>query len=176
MCAALAIAGCSLPEVADDEPLEPIHGTIDPAVLTPRAAAVAAEVPPAPADGRQWRIASAIDGRTLELHQGLERATATLAGIDVPVGDACLAQHATDSLAFITGGGRTVTVTPPEARNGRIDDATVVGDTGDDLALVMLSLGLARATGEGPDPATYRSTEQDARDQELGIWSPDCDG
>lgn len=171
---ALLLAGCSLPEAADDEVLEPMHGAIDPDVLT-RRAEVAAELPPPPDDSTRWRIANAIDGRTLELYQGLDRATATLAGIDVPTGDDCLATRATDSLAFITGGGRTFDVTPPTALNGRIDGATVVGDEGDDLALVMLSLGLARATGDGPDPTAYRAAEQGARDEQLGLWSADCD-
>ena len=174
--AAMTPAGCALPETAgDDDLLEPLHGTIDPEVLTRRAEPLAA-VPPTTADSAQWRVANAIDGRTLELYQGLDRATAPLAGIDVPTEDECLAQLATDSLAFITGGGRSFEVTPANARNGRIDDATIVNGDGDDLAVVMLSLGLARASGAGPDPATYDATEQTAREAGLGIWSDDCAG
>ena len=172
---ALSLAGCALPEAGDDDDLlEPMHGTIDPEVLTRRAEPPAA-VPPVTEDSAEWRVANAIDGRTLELYQGLDRATATLAGIEVPTGDECLAQRATDSLAFITGGGRSFEVTPATALNGRIDDATIVNDDGDDLAVVMLSLGLARAAGDGPDPSVYDETEQEARDAELGVWSDECD-
>ena len=172
----LGLAGCALPEATvDDGVLAPMHGTIDPEMLTRRAEPVAAALPPATDDSAEWRVASAIDGRTLELYQGLDRATATLAGIVVPSGDDCLAQRATDSLAFITGGGRLFEVTPASARNGRIDDATIVSDDGDDLAAVMLSLGLARATGGGPDPSGYRAIEVAAREAKLGIWSDDCD-
>jgi endonuclease YncB( thermonuclease family) len=92
----------------------------------------------------------------------------------VPSGDDCLAQRATDSLAFITGGGRSFEVTPATARNGRIDDATIVSDDGDDLAAVMLSLGLARTAGGGPDPSGYRAIEVAAREANVGIWSDDC--
>jgi endonuclease YncB( thermonuclease family) len=144
-------------------------------VLTRRAEPVAAALPPTTDDSARWRVASAIDGRTLELYQGLDRATATLAGIEVPTGDDCLAQLATDSLAFITGGARSFEVTPPTARNGRIDDATIIDDDGEDLAAVMLSLGLARATGGGPDPSGYGDVELAAREAGQGIWSDDCD-
>ena len=172
----LGLAGCALPDTAaDDGVLEPLHGTIDPDVLTPRAQPAAPVPPPTTDDSARWRVASAIDGRTLELYQDLERATATLAGIEVPTGDDCLAQRAADSLAFITGGARSFEVTPADAVNGRIDDATVLGDDGEDLAAVMLSLGLARATGGGPDPSGYRDAEVAAREAELGIWSDDCD-
>ena len=172
MCS-LLLAGCALPEAADRDVLEPMHGPVDPEALTRRAEPVA--LAPPPGEGARWRVANAIDGRTLEMYQGLDRATATLAGIEVPVGDDCLAERATDSLAFITGGGRTFEVTPPDAVTGRIDDATVMGDDDGDLALVMLSLGLAQATDRGPDPEAYRVVEQDARDAALGIWSSDCD-
>lgn len=172
---AVTLAGCALPEAAgDDDLLEPMHDTIDPEVLTRRAEPAAA-APPATGAGAKWRVATAIDGRTLELYQGLDRATATLAGIEVPIGDECLAQRATDSLAFITGGGRSFEVTPSTARNGRIDDTTIINGDGDDLAVVMLSLGLAEATGAGPDPTGYEEAEQTARESELGIWSDDCD-
>lgn len=170
---ALSLAGCALPETAADDVLEPMHGTIDPEVLTSFAEPPAA-TPPATDDSAQWWVANAIDGRTLELYQGLDRATATLAGIEVPTGDECLAQRATDSMAFITGGGRAFEITPATARNGRIDDATIVTEDGDDLAVVMLSLGLARAAGGGPDPSGYEEAEQIARETELGIWSDDC--
>ena len=171
----LTLAGCALPEAAgDDDPLEPLHGTIDPEVLT-RRAEPAAVAPPTTETSAQWRVATAIDGRTLELYQGLDRATATLAGIEVPIGEECLAQRATDSLAFITGGGRSFEVAPAIARNGRIDDATIINGDGDDLAAVMLSLGLARATGDGPDPSGYEAAEQTARESEAGIWSADCE-
>jgi hypothetical protein len=172
---ALMLAGCALPEAADDV-LEPMHGTIDPEVLTRRAEPAAVAVPSPPDDSVRWRVANAIDGRTLELYQGLDRATATLGGIEVPTGDECLAQRATDSLAFITGGGRSFEVTPPTARNGRIDDATIIGDDGDDLAAVMLSLGLARPTvGAGDRRSAYEAAEAAAQEAELGIWSDDCD-
>lgn len=173
----MTLAGCALPESAagNDDVLEPLHGAIDPDVLTRRVEPAAAALPVASGEGARWRVANAIDGRTLELYQGLDRATATLAGIDVPVDDECLAQRSTDSLAFITGGGRSFEVTPPTARNGRIDDATILGDDGEDLAAVMLSLGLARAAGGGPDPSAYAEVEADARESALGIWSNDCD-
>ena len=173
---ASSLAGCALPETADDgDLLEPLHGTIDPEVLAAPVQAPA-PVPPATTDSAQWRVANVIDGRTLELYQGLDRATATLAGIEVPTGDECLAQRATDSLTFITGGGRSFDVTPAAARNGRIDDATILTDDGDDLAVVMLSLGLARATGGGPEPTAYDETEQTAREAGVGVWSDECDG
>ncbi len=172
---ASTLGGCALPEATgDDDRLEPMHGAIDPEQLT-RRAEPAATAPPAGDDSAQWRVANAIDGRTLALYQGLDRATATLAGIEVPTGEACLAQLATDSLSFITGGGRSFEVTPATARNGRIDDATVFNDDGDDLAALMLSLGLARAVGGGPDPSGYEAAEQTAREDDLGIWSDECD-
>ena len=171
---AVALGGCALPET-DDEVLDPMHGTIDPEMLTRRAEPAAAVLPSPSDDSGQWRVASVIDGRTLEMYQGLERAQATLAGIEVPVGDECLAQQATDSLAYITGGGRSFDVTPATARNGRIDDATVLGPDGDDLAEVMLSLGLARATGVGPTADAYLDAEQAARTGDVGIWGDDCD-
>jgi endonuclease YncB( thermonuclease family) len=172
----LALAGCGLPDAAaDDGVLEPMHGTIDPDVLTRRAEPATPAPPPTTDDSAHWRVANVIDGRTLELYQGLDRATATLAGIEVPTGDDCLVQRATDSLAFITGGNRSFEVTPANATNGRIDDATIVGDEGEDLAAVMLSLGLARATGDGPDPSGYRDAEEAARDGGMGVWSDDCD-
>ena len=171
---AAALCGCALPEAGDDEALDPLHGTIDPEVLTPRAEPAAAAMPP-PDDLGQWRVASVIDGRTLEVYHGLERAQATLGGIEVPVGDECLADRATDSLAYITGGGRSFDVSPATAQNGRIDDATVLGPDGDDLAEVMISLGLARATGVGPAADAYRDAEQAARSAGIGIWGDDCD-
>lgn len=173
---AVSLAGCTLPEAAgDDDVLEPLHGTIHPDVLT-RPAEPPAALVTVTADSAQWRVANVIDGRTLELYQGLDRATATLAGIEVPTGDECLAQLATDSLAFITGGGRSFEVTPANARNGRIDGATILNDDADDLAVVMLSLGLARTSGDAPDPSSYAETERTAREARLGIWSDDCDG
>lgn len=116
-----------------------------------------------------------LDGRTLELFRGLERVTATLAGISVPVGDECRAQLATDSLAFITGGNRPVDVSPPSPVGDRIDDAVVRNAEGDDVALVMISLGLARVALTGvPDPAAYEAAEAAAQAERLNIWSDDC--
>jgi endonuclease YncB( thermonuclease family) len=169
---AAALGGCAFPE-ADGDTLDPMHGTIDPEALTPLAEPAAALQPP-PAERRAWRVADVVDGRTLELYRGLERVTATLADVEVPTGDECLARLATDSLAYITGGGRSFDVSPDTARNGRIDDATIIGPDGDDLAAVMISLGLARATGTGPAAESYRDVEQIARGEQLGIWGDDC--
>lgn len=173
---ALSATGCGAPEaLGDDDPLERLHDPVTPDVLDQPLTRVTAPPVTAPA-GSTWRVSNVIDGRTLELFQGLERVTATLGGIDVPVDDDCQAQLAKDSLTFITGGGRTVDVTPPDPIGNRIDDALIRNPDGDDLALVMLTLGLARVSEPGaPDPDAYVAAEAAARDERLGIWSDECD-
>jgi endonuclease YncB( thermonuclease family) len=164
--------------VTDDDPeltrLESLHGTIDPEVL---AAPVA--IPVAPSESfiavGQWRVAEVVDGRTLVVYRGLERATAEIGGILVPVDDACMADQATDSLTFITGGGRAVTVRPPSPRSDRIDNATILTADGDDVAESLLSLGLARIDDDSPPPA-HADAEATARQEGVGLWSDDCDG
>lgn len=174
---AVVLTGCAIPEAAStDDLLEPLHGPVTPDVLTPQAAAPVAPPPEPTSDATIWRISNVLDGRTLEVYQGLERATATLGGITVPTGDECLARLATDSLAFITGGGRPFEIIPSTARDGRIDGATVLDDNGDDLASVMLSLGLARVGDDAaPDRAAiYVEIEATARESAEGIWSDEC--
>lgn len=174
--AALAVAsGCGAADVVTgDEPLERLHGPIDPAVLTQPLERPTPPPVTAP-DGSRWRISNVLDGQTLELFRGLERVTATLGGIRAPTGDECLAQLATDSLTFVTGGGRAVEVTPSTPTGGAIVDAWVVDDNGDDLALVMLTLGLAEVVEvSAVDVEAYRAAEAAARAEGLGIWSAEC--
>lgn len=169
-------AACGVSDArADRSRLDPLHGPIDPETLTAPAAA-----PVAPAEEVQpvgeWRVSNVIDGRTIELYRGLERATASLGGIAVPVDDECLAQLAADSLTFITGGGRQVVVSPPTARQNRILDATILTADGDDVTEAMLSLGLARVDDDAGTPrSSFEEFEAEARRQSLGIWSDDCD-
>jgi endonuclease YncB( thermonuclease family) len=175
----LVLGGCALPEDPDDRGLlRPLHGPVAPAAVAEPIRAPIAPPPEPAADGAEWRVADVLDGRTLEIYQGLDRATATLGGIVVPTGEECLADLATDSLRFITGGGRPVEVIPPTATDGRIDGATIIDENGDDLAAVMLSLGLARVGDDaGPDRAAlYADIEQGARDAGDGIWSDECAG
>lgn len=169
------LAGCGVTDaLPGQEPLEPLHGPIDPAVLTQQAERPTPPPVTAPA-GSTWRVSDVIDGRTLELFQGLERVVATLGGINVPLGDECNAQLAIDSLAFITGGNQEVDVTPPTPTSGRIIDALIRNQDGEDLALVMLTLGLARVSVTGvPDPVAYEAAEAQARRDDLGIWSGEC--
>ena len=87
--------------------------------------------------------------------------------------DDCLAQRATDSLMFITGGGRRIEISPPTPLNGRIEDAIVLNEEGDDLAEVMVSLGLARP--DGPDGAFYEDALAEAQGANVGVWSDECD-
>jgi endonuclease YncB( thermonuclease family) len=75
---------------------------------------------------------------------------------------------------FITGGGRRIEISPPTPLNGRLENAIVLNEDGDDLAEVMVSLGLARP--DGTDGAFYEDTQADAQDAELGLWSDECDG
>jgi len=174
---ALFLVGCALPAVdSERDVLEPLHSPVTPDVLTPQAAAPVVQPAEVTANTARWRVSNVLDGRTLEIYQGLDRATATLGGIAVPVEDDCLAGQATDSLAFITGGGRAFEVSPPTPRNGRIDGATVTNDEGDDIAGLMLSLGLARVTDDAAGRAdVYDEIEATARDAGLGIWSDECD-
>lgn len=174
----MVLAGCALPEQAGSrDELEPLHGPITPDVLTPRAAAPVTPPPEVATNTAQWRVSNVLDGRTLEIYQGLDRATATLGGIEVPTEDDCLARDATDSLTFITGGGRAFDVSPATPRNGRIDGATVTNEDGDDIAGLMLSLGLASVTADAAGRAeVYDEIEATARDAKLGIWSDECAG
>ncbi len=170
----LASAGCSIPdEGSDGGLLEPLHGPVDPDVVDQPFVAAPIAVPETTPVGDPWRVSVAVDGRTLEVYRGLDRATVTLRGITVPTGDDCLAQRAADSLMFITGGGRRIEISPPTPLNGRIEDAIVLNEDGDDLATVMVSLGLARA--DGPNGAFYEDAQADAQDAELGVWSDECD-
>ncbi len=172
--AVLVAAGCSVPETqADGGLLDPLHGPIDPDALDQPFVAAPLAVPEPVTNGVSWRVSVALDGRSLEVYQGLERATVTLGGITTPTGDECLAERATDSLMFITGGGRPIEISPPTALNGRIEDAIVMNEAGDDLAEVMVSLGLARTVG--PDGEFYKETEEIAKQAEIGIWSDECD-
>lgn len=173
----LLLVGCAIPEERSErDVLEALHGPVGDDVLTPQVAAPVETPPEAAPEAGRWRVSNVLDGRTLEVYQGLERATATLGGIAVPIGDECLADQATGSLAFITGGGRSFEISPPAPRNGRIEGATVVNDDGDDLAAVMLTLGLARVVSDAAGrAASYDEIEATARDADLGIWSEDCD-
>lgn len=179
ICAAMLSFACvtacgAADALPGDDPLDPLHGPIDPAVLDQPLDRPAP--PPIPAaDGAGWRVAAVPDGQTLELFQGLQQVTATIGGIRAPTGDECLAQLATDSLAFITGGGREVEVTPPNATSGLIVDALVRNADGDDVGLVMVTLGLAEARETvGFDLDAYLAAETQARDEGVGIWSDDC--
>jgi endonuclease YncB( thermonuclease family) len=173
---ALFLTGCALPEVGSGrDVLEPLHSPVTPDVLTRQAAAPVAPPPETATNTARWRVSNVLDGRTLEIYQGLDRATATLGGIDVPTDNECLAGQATDSLAFITGGGRAFDVSPPTPRNDRIDGARVTNEDGEDLAALMLSLGLARVTDDAAGRAeVYDDLESAAREAALGIWSDEC--
>lgn len=170
---ALLVAGCGLEEpAAERDALDPLHGPVDPAALAPRFEAAQPLPDPVADTGDQWRVGAVLDGRTLELFQGLERVTVTLGGIEVPVEGECLADRARDSLTFITGGGRPVVLrTPVPPGRDRLDGVRAESGAGDDLAEVMLSLGLARHDGGGVDPETYAAAEAEARDNGLGLWS-----
>ncbi|MFW2335191.1 thermonuclease family protein, partial [Ilumatobacter sp.] len=163
--------------VTDDDPertrLAPLHGTIDPDVLA-APVAIPVAVPESSVAVGQWRVAEVVDGRTLLVYRGLERATAVLGGISVPVDDECMAGRAVDSLTFITGGGRAVSIRPPTPRQDRIDDARILTADGEDVAASLLSLGLARIDGESVPPDDYVEAEQTARQQAVGVWSGDC--
>jgi endonuclease YncB( thermonuclease family) len=152
--------------------LAPLHGTIDPEALAAPVAIPVAAPEPAVVVG-QWRVAEVVDGSTLVVYRGLERVTAVLGGIVVPVDDDCMSARATDSLAFITGGGRAVTIVPPAPRADRIDDAEIHTADGEDVAESLLLLGLARVDDSAPRDV-YVEAQETARQQAVGVWSDDC--
>lgn len=172
---AVIISSCGvLDERSERDTLDPLHRPVGTEVLTQRAAiAEPAAEPAAPTD--PWRVSNVLDGRTIEIYRGLERVTATIGGIVVPVDDECRAQVAADSLSFITGGGRPVQVTPSVPRQNRILDATVLTADGEDVGEAMLSLGLARVDPAAPTRSDYDDAEDAARRSGVGIWSDDCD-
>lgn len=175
LAAAVASSACgALDERSGRDPLEPLHGPVGTDVLT-RPAAVVAPAPQDAAPTDPWRVSNVLDGRTIEIYRGLERVTATVGGIVVPVDDECLAQVATDSLAFITGGGRPVEVTPSVPRQNRIRDAVIVTSDGQDVGEAMLSLGVARVDPAAPTRADYDDAEAAARRAGEGVWGTDCD-
>lgn len=177
------LAACGPSAPSERATLEPLHGTIDPAVLeAPPPTAPAGVDRPGGTDGGtdvEWRADGVIDGQTLRISSTDGDATVRLAGIEVPTGDDCLSELATDSLRFVVGGGRPLVVqaeidtgSNPTTRPGHVETLE-----GDDLGIVMLTLGLARldpTTIDDDRRAAYTEAQAAARSGEVGIWDPDA--
>ena len=170
------LAACvPAPTEPDDGLLEPLHGTITPDMLVaPAAQNNAAEIAALEATQGVWRSEGIIDGQTLVLVSEGDSVRIRLAGITVPTGDECLASLAVDSLRFIVGGSR------PLSLDANLGDATsdvrpgyVETIDGDDLGAVMLRLGLAEIDEAALDPERvdqYRAELEAAQSEPAGIW------
>ena len=73
---ALFLSGRALPEAGSGrDVLEPLHSPVTPDVLTQQAAAPVTPPAELATTTARWRVSYVLDGRTLEIFQGLDRAT-----------------------------------------------------------------------------------------------------
>jgi endonuclease YncB( thermonuclease family) len=174
--AALILAGCHQQQafaVQDDE--QPRYSSLDEVagmsreLLTRPAPAPAAVIDEPPAAGR-WLVVSVHDGDTvLCLDQGNSQQKIRLVGIDAPETGQAFGTKSRDALrALVLEKSVTVHV-EGEDRYGRLLGSLEID--GDDVALRMLTAGLAWHFKRFSDDEELAAAERNARAARRGLWA-----
>lgn len=174
---ALPLLGSCAAAVAEDtSELEPLHGTITPDMLVaPATQGNGDALAELEALAGVWTSQGIIDGQTLVLVSEGDSVRVRLAGVTAPTGDDCLAGLALDSLRFIVGGSRQLSLDADlEGSSNEVRPGYITTIDGDDLGGVMLRLGLAELDESTLDEAhrsVYEGELQIAQDDGAGIWN-----
>ena len=174
----LLLAACAAPVTEDAGTLEPLHGQITPEMLVaPAARSNLDEIAALEATQGIWRSEGVIDGQTLVLVSEGDSVRIRLAGVAVPVGDECRADLARDSLRFIVGGQKPLSLDADLVdRTADVRPGYVETIDGEDISAAMLRLGLAEIDEATLDPDRadqYRAELESAQAEPAGIWAPD---
>lgn len=169
------LAACVAPATEDTSALEPLHGPITSDMLVaPEVQSNSDAIAALEALEGVWTSQGIIDGQTLVLVSDGESVRVRLAGITTPTGEECLAGLAVDSLRFIVGGSRQLSLDADlDGSSSEVRPGYVTTIDGDDLGEVMLRLGLAELDESTLDEAhreLYEAELQTAQNDGAGIW------
>ncbi len=166
---------CAAAVPEDTSVLEPLHGEITPDMLVaPEMQSNRDAITELEALAGVWTSQGIIDGQTLVLVSEGDSVRIRLAGITAPTGEECLAGLALDSLRFIVGGSRQLSLDADlGGSSNEVRPGYVTTIDGDDLGGVLLRLGLADLDATTLDEAhrdVYEAEIQTAQDDDAGIW------
>lgn len=177
LAAYVVLTACAAAVTEDTSELEPLHGPITPGMLiAPDEQGNGDAMADIEALEGVWTYSGIVDGQTMVLVSDGDSVRVRLAGIATPTGEACLAGLALDSLRFIVGGSRQLSLDADLTRSSNeIQPGYVTTIDGDDLGAVMLRLGLAELEPVTLDDAHrtgYEAELQTAKDAGAGLWAP----